>query len=236
MSKPIRTSMLAGMLLILSGASDAPDPATSRWLQSRVDRILVAAGQDVPIPIVISSGKELAPESRGPLQVPEAMIKLAPTTQALDGLLAMLLSFHLGEDPPRKGGLAPTIAAAALLAATGGTTDAAEGKNVKTIPLGDFTSATSRRGGRTALSLRGLRWNTLAGNCVTSQIAFLRLIGSPEAPTTSKSTTAWPGSQFARVVIRDLGMEAYPRLETCDETRLPDFIHVTKNIVSGSDR
>lgn len=235
MSKPIRTLMLGGMLLILSGAADSPDSATSRWLQSRVDRILVAAGQDVPINVVISSGKELTPEINGRLQVPEAMIKLAPTTQALDGLLAMLLSFHLGDGPPRKDGLAPTIAAAALLAATGGTTDATEGKNVKTIPLGDFTSATPRRAGRAALSLRGLRWNTLAGNCVTSQIAFLKLIGSPEAPITSKSTTAWPGSQFAREVIRDLGMEAYPRQETCDETRLPDFISVTKRSVSESD-
>lgn len=235
MSKPVRTSVLGGMLLILSAAADAPDPATSAWLQSRVDRILVAAGQDVPIPVVISSGKELAPEMRGPLQVPEAMIKLASSTQALDGLLAMLLSFHMGDGPPSKRGLAPTIAAAALLAATGGTTDAAEGKNVRTIPLGDFTSAAPRRAGGSALSLRGLRWNTLAGNCVTSQIAFLKRIGSPEAPITPGSTTAWPGSRFARDVIRDLGMEAYPRQETCYETRLPHFISVTKKAVSESD-
>lgn len=222
-----------GVMLLLLPAARTPEATATQLLQARADRILLAAGQDVTFPVVISPDQDLPSITQtGPLAIPKALIAMAPTSEALDGLLAMLLSFRAGtKNPDRASELGSTLAAAGLIAATGGATDAVEGKNHKTIPLGTFPRDRAQRVDKKGLAQRGVRWNTLAGNCTRAQVAFLRLIGSPRVSSASRATS-WEGSAFAREVVRDMGMEAYPRQETCNSEKNTDFDALKSRIES----
>jgi hypothetical protein len=192
-------------------------------LQSRLDRILVGAGyspKDTTVKISDDRDLRLDPTNRT-VSVPRTLVLLAPSWDALDGLMSMMVSWQAFDRSSGSKKKEPTIASAlafaSLMAASGGVTDG-ESESIKTIPINDtrqghsFRSAKIEPGGR---SLRGARWQAIVGSCSNAQISFLRYAASEQHGYFEGSSITWPGSAFARQAVASLGMLGHFQPDSC---------------------
>lgn len=232
----MRVSILSLSALACLGASE-PGVSPRDWTQERLDRVLAAVGKAPgSVEVVLTDAPDLSTASLPDrLELPRAAIALAPSTEAVDGLLAMLLSYA----PEPKSGrnkLTPLSALAfgALVAGTGGASDPSTGRDSKIIPLGGQAAPSNDVSGiGQARAWRGARWHGFLGHCGTTQVEFLRKIGRPASVTVAARTMNWTGSAFARRAIADLGIQGTPSNETCQP--LPDgrFEGIRAEIVRG---
>jgi hypothetical protein len=210
----IALAALASLLATAQIPANAPD----HWLQTRMDRVSAAAGIGPgAVHVVLVDVGSIALSGRGPtVAVPRALVANAPSAAAVDGILAMLLSYRQFEAPRRHGASIGEVAAlAAVVAATGG---ASEGKNSKVIPTGaEDRPGTGEFDGR-AMARRGVRWAEAAGGCTAVLTAYLRELASEQAE--GSSTLA------ARRLLVDMGSLAYPSAQRCPISDDQGFIAV----------
>jgi hypothetical protein len=227
-------TMIAAVLAI--GAADAPPgPPTpkaaairpSDWLQERLDRILARTGKAPgEVKAVIADTTDLPwTHPAGMVQFPRALLVMAPSPEAIDGMLAMLLSYRQEEPGGRQGGGLASIRASGTFGAAGDT-------------LSDQDGSRSGRGGqagaampvtedpaevRRARAWQGARWNGQIGNCAAVQVDFLRATGREARIILDGKPAVWPGSPFSRKVIEYLGAQAYPAEQRCRTREDPAF-------------
>lgn len=189
----IAAGLMAALLTAATPA--APD------LQARMDHVLEVNRVGMPVKAVLSGGQEFeVSDHPGRVAIPEAALRLAPSDQAVDGLLAMLASFATVEQKHRsdRASLGEIAAVAGLSAAMGGANDGKGGKTF--IPStsnnnldSNFAAVTQRD-----LALRGLRWSKSAGVCQQELIAYLRKLSREQT-----------GSSTPKALLRAAGMEAF---------------------------
>ena len=132
----MRLLILSLSALACLGAAE-PGVSPRDWTQERLDRVLAAVGKAPgSVEVVLTDAPDLSTAARPDrLEVPRAAIALAPSTEAVDGLLAMLLSYA-PEPKSERNKLTPLSALAfgALVAGTGGASDPSTGRDSKIIP------------------------------------------------------------------------------------------------------
>ncbi len=205
----------------------APAPATpDAWLQTRMDRIVEAAGFDRGVArTVLIMDRQLEIDGQGvTIAVPRSLVANAPSAQAVDGILAMLLSYRQ-ESVPRRGGasIGDLAALATLVAATGGIS---EDKSTKVIPLGDGVRPPANALAGRSKAQRGARWMEAAGSCTSALTGYLRTLarGSVEDGATIP----------ARRLLADMGALAYPTAQPCMIDKDDGFSTVRGQLVAPS--
>ena len=199
-------SPLAIMDLFLVAASPAPT-APDSWLQARMDRVSEAAGigRGTMRAVLVDAGAIVLDERGSTFAVPRALLANAPSAQAIDGILAMELSYRQSDGSRRHGASAGEYAAlGALVAVTGGVSD---GTGTKVIPLDDSQRPMTRSSGGREKALRGLRWTEAAGGCTAALVDYLRALA--RGPITEGSASP------ARRLLADMGALASPSTQRC---------------------
>lgn len=231
----MRVSILSLSALACLGAA-GPGVSPRDWTQARLDRVLAAVGKAPgSVEVVLTDAPDLSAALPDRLELPRAAIALAPNAEAVDGLLAMLLSYA-PEPKSERNKLTPLSALAfgALVAGTGGASDPSTGRDSKLIPLGGPAApANDASGSGQARAWRGARWHGFLGHCGATQVEFLRKMGRPASVTVAARTINWTGSAFARRAIADLGIQGTPSNETCQPQPDGRFDGIRAEIVRG---
>ncbi|QHL90534.1 hypothetical protein GVO57_06360 [Sphingomonas changnyeongensis] len=213
------------------------------WLQDRLDRVLIAAGQ-VPgsVKAVISTEPMVQIGRPGePVAVPGALILLAPNADAVDGLMAMILSFRAGDAAgtprPTRATVGSVLALGALVALTGGVSDPEAGRDDKVIPLGTLNDRAGPGGApdRRQLAWRGARWHAIAGGCAEAQPAFLRFAGSAQSAVIEGRRVIWPGSRVAKEMLAGLGAQGQPGPDRCPSAADGALQAVKRQLIGSAD-
>jgi hypothetical protein len=216
-------SAVVGVALVAA----APAPVTQEaWLQTRMDRIVEAAGFDRGVVrTVLVTDRQLEIDGQGvTIAVPRGLVANAPSAQAVDGILAMLLSYRQESVLRRDGASIGDLAAlATLLAATGGIS---EDKSTKVIPLGDGVRPSASALAGRSKAQRGARWMEAAGSCTPALTGYLRTLaqGSIEDGATVP----------ARRLLADMGALAYPTTQPCVAEKDDGFSTVRGQLVAPS--
>lgn len=225
----LRTPLFALAAFLTIGADE---PALthlatpSGWLQEHLDRILARTGRAPgDVKAVIAETTDLPwVHPAGTLQFPRALLVMAPSAEAVDAMLAMLLSYGQEEANDGRHG-----AADAPLARIRGNGSDADGRQDSLgfeagsgrAPVVEEAAEVRRR-----KAWQGARWNGQIGNCAAVQTDFLRATGREARITLDGKPMTWPGSPFSRKVIEYLGAQAYPGEERCRTRPDPDFARI----------
>lgn len=222
--------MLAAFLAIGAGepAAHSPAPDASAWLQERLDRILARTGKAPgDVKAVITDTTELPwTHPAASLQFPRALLVMAPSAEAVDGMLAMLLSFGL--ETEKRSDPAPTIS---LGSSSSFSSDPKDQRDARTGPV-PKEQAEERR----EKAWQGARWNSQIGNCAAVQVDFLRATGKEARITLAGKPSVWPGSPFSRKVIEYLGAQAYPAEQRCRTREDPTFAAIQQSLQSATGK
>ncbi|WP_332790340.1 hypothetical protein [Sphingomonas sp. GB1N7] len=220
--------MLATLPIIFLFAAAAPEPRPDAWLQQRLDRILVAAGQSAgSIEAHWSSTEDLRLEQRGAVvAIPQSLVATAPSEQALDGVLSMVVAYQRQDARAKRGPSAGEVAAVvALTALTGGATDG-QSSNTKFLPIvpdGMASRDVDFDAARRRAAWRGARWNVAVGGCTRELVAFLRHLATNPAVILGGKNSRLVSAEPARRILRDMGTLASPSDEPCAQASDPTF-------------
>ncbi len=246
-----RFAIMIAMLFAVADAAqaqtEAPGPHAppiaavvkpSDWLQERLDRILARTGKAPGyVKAVIADITDLPwAHPPGSLQFPRALLVMAPSPEAVDGMLAMLLSY--GQEPAddtRSAGLATIRASGTFGASDDNRSDTDSlrngGSGAGRAPIaGDAGDA------RRAKAWQGARWNGQIGNCAAVQVDFLRATGREARIMLDGKSMLWPGSPFSRKVIEYLGAQAYPAEQRCRTREDPAFAQIQQSLQSEAPK
>ncbi|MBT2186730.1 hypothetical protein [Sphingobium nicotianae] len=223
-----RLPIVLAACLAMGAADPPPDPA--KWLQERLDRILARIGSAPgEVKIALSDASDVPwTHPAGTIQFPRALLVMAPSPEAVDGMLAMLLSYEEpgAGDARRPGGLSARAYGGSGL--SNDRDDQQVGLSVGPARPPETKAQTDLRRDK---AWQGARWNGQIGNCTAIQIDFLRDIGKEARLTIHGKPMIWPGSEFSRKVIAYLGAQAYPggdrRCRTSETD--PDFALVKQS-------
>ena len=229
-------SILLAACLVLGATAPRPDP--SLWLQARLDRVLAGTGsQPGAVRAVLTEATELiAVQPADTLAFPRALLAMAPSAEAVDGMLAMMLSYRQPGEVRRQGRRIDPLSAVAygaIVAGTGGAYDPGNPGSGRSIPLGPGQplEGADPAALRRARAWQGARWNAQLGHCAAAQLAYLRSAARDTRLTLDGRPMLWRASPFARKVIDDLGAQAYPAAtEPCTTRDDPAFAAIQQDL------
>ncbi len=215
----MKHAFLLGLCLSWSGVAQAIEPAS--WLQDRMDRVQVAAGQEVePVHAVLTDERTLHLDQQGTrLKFPRVLVAIAPSPEAVDGLLALLLSYSIAvrKDPP---GSRPR----ASVTGAGSDPDTARTRGNAPADANPPSAAPDPLVLRKQRAWRGIGWYGRTRGCTAELVEYLRLIATGGSAVVNGKTIDWPASRPAREVLNDLGSLAYPSGEQCKLRPDPAFV------------
>lgn len=203
-------------LTALFAAPVSANPAEP-WLQSRLDTVAAAARLPegvARVRIVDATVLTFAPAPDGSLRFPAVLLATAPDRDAVDGLLAVLLSNARPRNSAKPSGVArDLLGTAAFLggAAASGGDQTGEGypasATKKQIQLSADVADSDRRLARSEaesriVAARAVNWARTAGSCPTSLVAWMRSLAS------ASQGQAFDGVTTARHLLADLGSGA----------------------------
>jgi len=213
------------LLIALAVATPAgAQPAADAWLQSRLDRIAAAAGRDAGAPQVRVSEEarlRFMPDRAGRLQLSGAALRLAPDSRAVDGLLALMLSYAARLPASKAGPSVPgsIIAGAAYFGALAAD-NRAYMPDFPDEALMEYDAAIARyEANRTEARIaaaRALDWAAKAGGCRAATVDYLRLLAT--SPTLD--------GRAAKRALDDLGSAVNDPDHDCPTPADPSFAAV----------
>ncbi len=222
--------------LLMAAADPIPSPSLTppvtpaSWLQERLDRILARTGSAPgEVKAVLTDATEVPwVHQTGTVQFPRALLVMAPSAEAVDAMLAMLLSYEQPDvtDPRGTEGVS-----ARVLGGSGLSDDRDERQTGLTVGSPRVPETKAQAEQRRLKAWQGARWNGHIGNCMAVQVDFLRAIGKEARLTIGGKPTFWPGSVFSRKVIEYLGAQAYPGGDRrCRASEDPDFARIKQEV------
>ena len=228
-------------LSALFAAPVAANPA-DLWLQSRLDTVAAAARLPdgiARVRIVDTSVLTFAPAGDGSLRFPALLLATAPDRDAVDGLLAVMLSNARPRNAAKPSGVArELLGTAAFLggAAVSGGDQIGEGypasEAKKQIQLDADVADSDRRLARSEaesriVAARAVNWTRTAGSCPTSLTGWLRSLAA------ASQGKAFDGVTAARHLLADLGGGAGDPGDGCTPTTDAAFVAARGAALSG---
>ena len=215
-----RVAMLfAGMSL----ATPAHAVDSSGWLKERMYRVAMAAGQDAePVRATLSDEMVLRlDQPGGTIAVPRALIALAPSPEAIDGLLALILSYSVPLKAETRGN-----GRGVAIGASGGALPGNEDRTRPRSASSDRAPATPApdpAAQRKQRAWRGVGWYSRTRGCTAMLVEYLRLIALGGSAEIAGKRVTWRASRSAREILTDMGTLAYPSGEQCRARTDPEF-------------
>lgn len=230
--------LAASLVMAAADPTPAPSPSSpgtppvtpTSWLQERLDRILARTGSAPgEVKAVLTDATEVPwVHPTRTVQFPRALLVMAPSAEAVDAMLAMLLSYEQpnATDPRGTEGLSTRMRGSAGLS-----DDRDEQQTGLAVGSPRVPETKAQAEQRRLKAWQGARWNGQIGNCMAIQVDFLRAIGKEARLTIGGKPALWPGSVFGRKVIEYLGAQAYPGGDRrCRTSEDPDFARIKQEL------
>jgi hypothetical protein len=228
----MRHVLIAALVVAAPAAAQpaASPSAADGWLQARLDRISASARRGAGAPeirVVEDSRLRFAPDKTGRLQLSKAALRLAPDSRAVDGLLALMLSYSARLPISRAGQSVPgsVIAGAAYYGALAADNQA----YLPDFPdeaLMEYDAAIARyeanRHEARIAAARALDWAAKSGGCRAATVDYLRVLAT--SPTLD--------GRVARRVLDDLGPAVNDPDNDCPTPADPSFAAVKASLTS----
>lgn len=228
-------------LLALSALVATPTLANPAevWLQSRLD--IVAAAARVPdgttiVRIVDAPQLSVRPAADGVLRFPAALLATAPDRDAVDGMLAVLLSNARPRNSAKPSALArDVLGTAAFIGGAVASNDNVPlvvrpaGETENRVQLSADLADSNRRFARSEreariIAARALTWTQTAGSCPASLVAWLRRLAVASQGQTFDGVTT------ARHLLADLGSSTGDPGNGCTPTRDAAFLSAREGV------
>ena len=208
------------------------------WLQSRLDVVATAARLPegtTRVRIVDTRQLSFAPTADGSLHFPAALLATAPDRDAVDGLLAVLLSNARPRNSAKPSGVARELLGTAAFiggaAASGGDVPRdgyPAGNTERQIQLSADVANRDRRIARTEaesriIAARALTWTQTARSCPASLVGWLRSLA------VASQGQAFDGVTAARHLLIDLGSSVGDPGDGCTPTHDAAFEAAREN-------
>lgn len=222
----IRLALPFAAMALMAAPAHAVDSAG--WLKERMYRVAMAAGQDAePVRATLSDEMALRlDQPGGTIAVPRALVALAPSPEAIDGLLALMLSYSVPLKVEARGN-----GRGVAIGASGGASGSARPEDedrtrLRAAPPSERASDPPARdpaAQRKQRAWRGVGWYTRTRGCTAMLVDYLRLIASGGTAMIAGKSVTWRASRPARDILTDMGTLAYPSGEQCRARTDPEF-------------
>lgn len=233
-------------LFLLAAALSSSSPSNAEltaeaWGQSRLDRVVALEGLPAgAFRFRLSDAEGLLSDEPSPeVRFAKTLLFAAKSTAEVDGLLAVIVSARTAApamQSSRRPSLLSTLAYSALIAATGGASDPAEGKGSTVISLGPGASRTLPDDLAKAYAFRAAAWNERLGHCMDTLTSILKVAARVGAISFEEVRFRWGGDPLARSTLKGLGMLASPTGEKCPAAEVADLNRIQAGLASDIRR